>query len=211
MLFVPWVIGLILMITGLSYFVQFDQTIMQWLLFEPGSAWWWQILYFLAEALVYIGAIVLTLVTGLLLANVIAAPIYEIVSVAVEKDLRQGHVGEISLWQSLKIIPEELKKVTLIILISILVLLIPGVNVLAIFVTAFLTGWDFYDYPLARRGWSFRERLDFVKGDIWAVMGLGVWMTIPFIQLFLLPLAVAGGTMLNLERLAQMTDTDRRR
>jgi uncharacterized protein involved in cysteine biosynthesis len=82
-------------------------------------------------------------------------------------------------------------------------LLIPGVNLFAGLIAAFLIGWDFYDFPLARRGWSFKERFNFVTKEFWTVLGFGLWLAIPFVHILLVPLAAAGGTILNLEALAR--------
>lgn len=207
LLFVPWVLGLFFMMGSFTLFVRYDHAIMSWLLFQPGESWFWLALYYIAWVLVYITAIALVLLSGLLVANVLASPIYDVVSVAIEKDIR-GHAEEISIWASVRLIPEELKKVFAILVISLFLLLIPGVNLIALLVTAFLIGWDFYDYPLARRGWTFRQRWDFVRGDMGAVLGLGLWLTIPFVQFLLLPLAIAGGTILSLDRLQQLEDKE---
>ncbi|MFW7378829.1 MAG: EI24 domain-containing protein [Oligoflexus sp.] len=208
LLFVPWVLGLFFMMGSFTLFIRYDEAILSWLLFQPGEAWWQLGLYYAAWGVAYVSAMILVLLGGLLFANILAAPIYDVVSVAIERDMRHGQVDEISLWASLRLIPEELKKVIVILAISLFLLLIPGLNLLALFVTAFLIGWDFYDYPLARRGWSFRQRWNFVRGDIWAVMGLGLWLTIPFVQFLLMPLAVAGGTLLNLERLERIAEKE---
>ena len=74
-------------------------------------------------------------------------------------------------------------------------------NIVAIFLTAFLLGWDFYDYPSARRGLPFKKRRQLATKDFWSIMGLGLWLTIPLVQMALYPFAVVGGTLLSLERL----------
>lgn len=206
LLFVPWLLGFVFMTTTFLLFMRHDTRIMAWLLIDFGQAWYWQPFYYLAWFFVYLGAILFSLLSGYLLANIIASPIYDIVSIAVERDIRHGQIEEVSLWQSIKLIPEELKKVTVILSLSLLLLVIPGLNILAVFMAAFLLGWDFYDYPLARRGWPFRQRIAFVWGDFWAVLGLGLCLMVPFVQLLLLPLTIAGGTMLNLERLDKLAN-----
>ncbi|MDD9952670.1 MAG: hypothetical protein OXT67_14010, partial [Zetaproteobacteria bacterium] len=75
-------------------------------------------------------------------------------------------------------------------------LFVPGLNVLSPLIAAFGAGWDLYDLVLARRGWSFRKRLGFVTQHSGHVLGLGLWMLIPFMQIIIAPLAVAGATVL---------------
>ncbi len=205
-LFAPIALGLILLGSGWGLFFQNEQFLIDRLMFaRPESAWWLPI-YYAARLLLYVALLVLSWVACMLLVNILAAPIYEWVSLAVERSVLGDKAQDIGLWASLKLMLEEFKKAAFILFVSILLLLIPGFNVICTLVTAFLIGWNFYDYPLARRGWRFNERLRFVSGDFWAVMGLGVWLVIPFLQFVFMPLAVVGGTMLNLEKLQRQQD-----
>ena len=198
LLFVPMVLGLVFLIAGWGFFYTHGDTIFSYFWLEKPEAMWLLPVYYAAKIVVYVGGFLLGLLVCVLATNVVASPIYEIISVAVERDLKGG-VEEVSLWESIGLMGEELKKVALILSVSTLLLVIPGVNVIATFITAFLVGWDFYDYPLARRGWSFRERFRFVLKDFWSVMGFGLWLMIPFVQVLLMPMSVVGGTILCLE------------
>ncbi len=188
------------MIGGWILFVEYRTDIVRTLLFEPGTGWAWTLIYYFCKGLLYFAALVMSLLFSLLLTNIIAAPIYEVVSSAVERDV-YGSVEEISFWRSLALIPEELKKVLLIVICSLGLFLIPGLNVLSIFATAFLVAWDLYDYPMARRGWALRTRLAYVFKDFWRVLGFGLWLIIPLTQFVFVPLAVVGGTLMNLDRI----------
>lgn len=200
LLFIPTLLGLGLMAAALLLFWEYQADIMRTLLFEPGEGWLWVLLYYISKGLLYLAALGLSLLFGLLTTNVLAAPLYELLSCAVEKEKR-GQVTEVSLWQSLKNIPEELKKVLLIMVLSLLFFMVPGLNLLGIFVAASLVGWDYYDYPMARRGWSLRKRLREAKQDYFAILGFGLWLVIPFVHFILMPMAVAGGTLMALERI----------
>lgn len=171
------------------------------LLFTPTAAWWSVSLYYVTKVILFVALLILSAVLGVGLVSIVAAPIYELVSLKIETDLLGRKGPELTLWQSLRLIKEEAKKMFCIISVSILLLLIPGVNVISTLMTAFLVGWDFYDYPLVRRGYSFRQRWSSVKQDGWQVMGLGLWLIIPFAQVIVYPLAVAGGTMISVRRL----------
>lgn len=202
LLCIPTLFGLLSVWLMFNGFWDHKEVLLGHILFDPGDSFLWLVLYKIVRFLALTLAFVACLLGGLLLSNIISAPIYDVVSARVEKELT-GKVVEVSIWESLKLIPEELKKVFFILLVTILLMLIPVVNVFSIFVTAFLVGWDFYDYPMARRGWSFQRRRQIALSNIWAVMGLGLWMTIPFVQIFLYPFAVVGGTILNLEHLGR--------
>jgi len=199
-LFLPTLLGLGLMVGSLFLFWEYQADIMRALLFEPGDGWLWLFLYYICKGFLYLAALGLALLFGLLTANVIAAPLYERLSCAVEREKR-GRVEEISFWQSLKGIPEELKKVLLIMVLSILIFMVPGLNLVGIFLTASLVGWDYYDYPMTRRGWSLKQRIKEARQDYFAILGFGLWLVIPFAHFILMPMAVAGGTLLALERI----------
>jgi CysZ protein len=201
LLFVPMVIAFGLFLFGWGVFFQYDEQLFAWILFARPESWYMLALYYVCKFFLYVGFLLVGLVSFVLLSNILASPIYEIVSVAVERDIRGGQVDEVSFWEALKLMGEELKKIFFILFISSVLFVIPMVNVLATLVAAFLIGWDFYDYPMARRGWRFSERLTFVSKDFWAVMGFGLWLMIPFVQFILIPMAVAGGTILSLESL----------
>jgi CysZ protein len=70
-------------------------------------------------------------------------------------------------------------------------------------VTGLLAAYDFLDYPFSVRGLGVRERLAFMKREIWAVLGFGLGMAaillVPGVGLFLLPLGVAGATRMVVE------------
>ncbi len=200
---IPIVLGFVFLVGGITVFSAFDQQVLTWILFEePQSAM--SVAWFVYQAckmLLYIAMIVFTLAASLLLMNVIASPIYEHISLAVEREVLGTDTPGLGFRGTLGVMLVELKKVVFILFLSAILLLIPGLNVISTLVAAFLVGWDFFDYPLARRGWSFRQRLRLVASDFWAVMGFGLWLVIPFAQIVMLPLAVAGGTLLNLESL----------
>jgi uncharacterized protein involved in cysteine biosynthesis len=202
---IPWVIGLAAVVGGVSFLLSYDGGLVQSLLFTvtPADAWWWQVLYQLSKVVLYLGLLVLTLLGSLLLMNIVASPIYETISTAVERDLIGPHATSLGLGGTLRVIVSEAVKVSFIFIVSTILLLIPGLNVIGTLVAAFLVGWDFYDYPLARRGWTFGRRFRFVLREFWAVLGFGLCLVIPGIQIILLPLAVAGGTILNVEALRE--------
>lgn len=160
---------------------------------------WATVWSYITSALIKILSFILALVFTLLFSNILGAPIYEWVSVAVERDVTGRAVAEPSFWQGIKLIGEEIKKIIFIILVSTILFFIPIVNIFSLLVTAWLVGWDFYDYPMVRAGQTFKQRLKTVSSDGWAVLGLGLWLMIPFVQIFLAPPAIVAGTLLYCE------------
>ena len=206
-LFVPALLGLLSFIVILGLFFGNFFAIMDGIMFARPDMWLLVPLYWVLYALLAVVLFLLSFVPPLLVSSVLASPFYEIVSCAVERE-RRGKVVEISWRQALMIMVEETKKVGFILAVTLLALLIPGLNVLALFIPAFLLGWDFCDYPLARRGWSFKQRLRFIFKNFWRVTGLGLWLIIPALQFILAPLAVAGGTLLTIRALDDAGDSD---
>jgi uncharacterized protein involved in cysteine biosynthesis len=165
--------------------------------------WYWMAFYWIVKALMFASVLTLGAVMAMATTMALASPVNEYISVRVERDLLGVTTGEVS-WRDMpRVLFGELAKASVVILVPTLMLWVPGVNIFAGVVAAFLLGWDFYDYPLARRGWGFGQRMAFVAGEFWTVLGFGLWLAIPVVHLFLLPLAVAGGTILNVEALAR--------
>ena len=81
---------------------------------------------------------------------------------------------------------------------------IPGIgqviSLVGFALTAIYLGVDYIDWPAARRDWAVRDRVAFTRRQLAAVAGFGtgVWVLlfIPLVNLFFMPAAVAGGTML---------------
>ena len=200
-LMVPMLMGVVAFVSGLAAFVAWSDTIFAWVLFARPETVLLLAVWYLAKAFVALAMLVMSALLALTVVSVVAAPLYEMVSEAVEREYTGQAVVGTGFLGSIRLIGEEIKKAIFILIVPTLFLFIPGVNVLATLVAALLIGWDFCDYPMARRGWSFRRRLRFVLRDGWAVLGFGLWLVIPFVQIFLMPLSVPGGTLLILEAL----------
>ncbi len=172
------------------------------------SSWWHLFWIYPLKGIFYFSCYVILMVICFILTTLFSVPVLEFVSQRVESDL-SGRVVEVPLSVStmLLAIKEESKKLIFIGVISLGLLVIPGVNFFGIFISAFLLGWDYYDYPLARRNYRFMERLKWGLRDFWPILGLGLWQLIPFMQFLLMPLTVVGGTMLSLERLQKLDHT----
>ena len=207
LLFVPLILGLVVlaMMLGLLWH-NFDYLITS-ILFDKPSSLVYLPLYYLLYALLAVVMFVLSFVPPLLLTSIISAPLYEYVSCAVERDIT-GEIVEAPWHKALALIFEELKKVAFIAVFMLIALVIPGLNVLALLAPAFLLGWEFCDYPLARRGWTFRQRLQFSMRNFWTISGFGLWLIIPFMQFILAPIAVVGGTIASIRILNEQQEIE---
>ncbi len=200
-LLAPMFVGFLLLGIGWGVFLQYDEILLDRLMFARPDSAAGLFIYYAARAFLYLALVALSWLMVILLVNILSAPVYDWVSLAVERSMLGDLAVELGFWASLRLVGEEIKKALFVIMASILLLLIPGFNVLSTLTTAFLIGWNFCDYPLARRGWPFSRRLSFALRNFWSVTGFGIWLLIPFFQFVLMPLAVVGGTILNLEKL----------
>lgn len=157
----------------------------------------------------------LGLVVVFLLSSVIAAPFNDALSEAVESILTGEPAPPFSFKRMVadvfRTIRLELVKVffyaAVVGPIFVFSLFLPGigqaVSLVGFALTAIYLGIDYIDWPAARRDWSVRDRLAFTRRQLAAVAGFGtgVWLLlfIPIVNLFFMPAAVAGGTMLFVE------------
>lgn len=163
--------------------------------------WAWELAYVVVKALIWFSVLLVCLIGSIAIVGIFSAPVYEVISSKIESDLL-GATKHVVPWSNIpRLMMGEVVKAMIVTVVPIAMILIPGVNLFAGLVAAFLLGWDFYDYPLARRGWSFSERWRFVRSEFWTVLGFGIWLVIPVVQILIVPMAVAGGTILNIEAL----------
>ena len=200
----PFVIGLALYVALIVLLVVFGgrltDTIVQ------GGSWWRTALRVLVWAAMVGLLAVVFVFTYALVAMVLAAPLYEFLSVAIERrhtgGLREAEGGWkemlIDTWRALS---DAVKFLLLAGVAWLLGLTAPPVTpVIAFMVIAVLVGLEFMDSPMGRRRLPFRQKLWYGARHAWMLMGFGSLMTlmmlIPVVGAFFLPLGVIGGTMM---------------
>lgn len=163
----------------------------------------------------FISGILITLlglVLVVVLSSVVAAPFNDALSEAVEQILTGGSPPPFSFKRMLADIVRTIRlEIGKVLLYAVIVgpmflasFFLPGIgqiiSVVGFGLTAVYLGVDYVDWPAARRDWSVRDRVAFVRRQLPAMAGFGtgVWVLlfIPLINLFFMPAAVAGGTML---------------
>lgn len=152
------------------------------------------------------------LVLVLLLSSVVAAPFNDALSEAIEHILTGDVAPQFSFRRMLADIARTVRLELLKVLVYLGVvgpmflasIILPGigqiVSLVGFALTAVYLGVDYVDWPAARRDWSVRDRITFVRRQLPALAGFGagVWVLlfIPLVNLFFMPAAVAGGTIL---------------
>lgn len=152
------------------------------------------------------------LVLVVVMSSIVAAPFNDALSEAVEGILTGAPAPPFSFKRMFADIVRTVRIEILKVLVYALVvgpmfvasLFLPGVgqvvSLVGFALTAIYLGVDYVDWPAARRDWSVSDRIAFARDRLSAVAGFGtgVWVLlfIPLVNLFFMPAAVAGGTML---------------
>lgn len=194
-------------------FDPFQQAVMAWL-----PAWeilrkvLWYVLLLLAAVLFLIFAAVSFAIAG----NILASPFHDLLSERVEQMLSGTRVPTPPTWGAMirmfgRGIKEELKKLSFFLVVQVAILLIWIIPVagavlhpfLATLATIWFVAVEFIDYPMARRGLLFRQRMGAFWRWKYQVLGFGagaaLFLLVPLAGLLTLPASVIGGTMLFLE------------
>lgn len=202
----------IFVFTGLIYFGAGQ---LQALLDQMLPAWldWLQ---WLLLPLFLIAGLLVAFFTFNMLANLISAPFNGLLAEAVErhltgKGLEQGGWSKMikDLW---KTFGSELRKLGYIMLraIPILILMpIPGINVLASFLWILFSAWmlsvTYADYPMANHGIAFPEQRAVLARRRLMSLGFGgsvmAALTVPVLNFLVIPCAVAGATAMWVDEL----------
>lgn len=155
-----------------------------------------------------------------LLANLIGAPFNGLLAERVEQYMTgKSTSDDPSVLFLLKTLPKtlasEVSKLLYLALWMIPLLLlsfVPIVNVIAPFVLFAFGAWmfalEYLDYPMGNHGMGFRQIKSHLKSRRSQAMGFGFTVAaisiIPLINLFIMPVAVAGATALYVERMTDL-------
>lgn len=190
--------------------------VLTWLMSQLPA--WLQWLDWLLWVLFSLAMVLVMFSTFTLFAAIISAPFNGLLSEAVERHLTGKAPAETGMVKTLREIPltlkNELHKIGYFARFAIPLLLlhlIPGINVLAPFLWFFFSAWmlalEFSDYPLGNHGIPFSRQRELIRNHKLPVFSFGVITTlaamIPFINLIVIPSAVAGATAFWVERFSQ--------
>ena len=201
LLFLPICLSAFLLFISWGALFQYHHLILDSLLFSKPESLLGLSFFYLSKTILSITLILISFLLYPLIVNILSSPIYDYVSCAVEKAHPTFSGNNLPWWHAFILMIEEIKKTLFILLVSIIVLVIPGLNLLSPLITAFFIAWEFCDFPLVRQGKTFRQRLWFVRQHFWSILGFGLWFLIPIVTFLIMPLAVVGGTLLSLNQL----------
>lgn len=206
----------ILLFAGAIYFgySEFISIVNDYLPAEDG---WFGWLRWIIIPIFFAVALIIVFFTFGMLANLIGSPFNSLLAAAVEKHLTGSLPESNSSWKAvlISIIPimlAELKKMAYYLLITIpflILFIIPVINIIAPFLWLLMISWvmavEYTDYPMSNRNLPFGELRRQLKQRRFMAFGFGgsvmFAMSIPVLNFFVMPTAVAGATAMAVEKL----------
>jgi CysZ protein len=149
--------------------------------------------------------------TFTVIANLISAPFNSVLSAKIEAQLTGKRPEDINSDKFIRLMARTLKSEIQKILYAIrwfiplvIATLIPGLNIIAPFLWILFAAWffalEYSDYPLANRGQFFDEVKLYNQKNRMRTLGFGtgvfIMTSIPVVNFFAMPVAVAGATKL---------------
>jgi len=178
--------------------------------------WYWQVLYYVLIFVLTVVLLVLFFFFFTRVASALASPFNDLISQKTE-ELVTGtfHDAPFSVIQLVKdssrAIGHSFKLLGLYLILltaCLLLLLIPGVGGVLFsaagwLLSAYMFAYEYLGYSMDRRRFSWTQKRSFIRSRFRATIGFGlgnlVAAAIPFVNLFFIPSAVVGGTLLFLK------------
>ena len=183
----------------------------------PAEDGWFGWIRWLVIPIFFIAALLIVFFTFGIIANLIGSPFNSLLAAAVEKHLTGSLPESNSSWKAvlISIIPimlAELKKTAYYLLITIpflILFIIPVINIIAPFLWIWMLAWvmavQYTDYPISNHNISFSELRKSLKQRRFMTFGFGgsvmLAMSVPILNFFVMPVAVAGATAMAVEKL----------
>ena len=200
-----------LIIFGYSYFMDMVNYL------APAENSWLSWLRWILIPIFFVTSLIIVFFSFTLIANLIGSPFNSLLAAAVEKHLTGSLPESNSSWKAvlISIIPimlAELKKMAYYLLITVpflILFIIPVVNIIAPFLWVLMIAWvmavEYTDYPISNHNISFSELRRSLKQRRFMAFGFGgsvmFAMSIPVLNFFVMPVAVAGATAMAVEKL----------
>lgn len=188
------------------------------------STWWswlWvgpaMFIVWIAGGLAVVVVFGAAIVAALLAANLVSAPFLERLSWRVERIERAGQVddaeeGPSAVRAAVRSFLAELQRIGFLALVwtglSLAGLVVPGAHLLTtpllVILTILFLPLEYAGHAFDRRAASFRDRLRFVRANLWMMTGFGsvafVACFLPGLNLLMMPALVTAGTLLVVRR-----------
>lgn len=198
----PFGLTILLYVVGFTVFAAHGQAMLA-LVWSPeaatttgvvGALYWLyaNVLKYLLYALVF----VLMYFLFMVVANIIASPLYDHIAGRMDREL-DGAGGPVRSLSILGVVAEEAKKALFVVAAPLILMFIPVIGqILAPAAAMIVLAWDFLDFSLSRKNPDFRSRLTFARKNLPLLLGFGLPLCIPVLNIALYPFAIIGATLL---------------
>ena len=177
---------------------------------------WLDWLQWLLWPLFAVTVLIAAFYTFTIIANFIASPFNSLLAIQVERRLSTTPTAEAQ-FSLLESLAHEVKKILFLLGWAVplgVLFLIPVLNLVAPFAWLLFSAWmlvlEYCDYPMANHGIPFSEQRRLVRSQGFLNLGFGAATlfatTIPIVNMFTIPAAVAGATALWVENMRETKD-----
>ncbi|MGE4299435.1 MAG: EI24 domain-containing protein [Desulfovibrionaceae bacterium] len=206
-LFIPFIVTIVLFVAGFSTFTAHSDQVLAWL-WRPEAAgsdgffmavlqWLYAYVF---KYLLYAALMGLMYFLFMVVANIIASPLYDSVARRVRR--REAERLGVALpppaeMSLVRVVLEELKKALFVVVLPIPLFFIPVVGqACGLLLAMLLIAWDFTDFSISLDTPTFAARARFVRANPARMLGFGLPLLVPFLNLLLFPFAILGGSLL---------------
>jgi CysZ protein len=168
-----------------------------------GSENWYSFFHIISYGIVMVGLFFFIYFFFVGLASIISIPFMDFLSSKIESEL--GEPDDAPFWVAFRrgILSTLLVmlRMLMVLCVSLPLFLIPVVgSILYFLINAWYFAYGYLDYPMGRKGWSFKEKKQFMIFHKREQLILGSFIyafsLVPLLNLFVIPLATAAATLL---------------
>jgi len=203
---IPFGLSLVLFAAGVWVFAANDDKLLA-LIWSPravdagqalGMLYWLYV--HVAKAVLYALVFVLSYFLFMVVATILASPIYDAIAGSMVRKLRgngASHEYTLSWW---RVMLEQAKQAVFVAAVPVLLVFVPVIGqILAPLVAAALLAFEFIDFAYARDEPRFTVRLKAMAARPLTLLGFGLPLLVPVLNIFLFPCAICGATLLYLD------------
>lgn len=178
---------------------------------DPAATGLWGVLAWVylhvAKYLLYLLAVVLMYFLFMVTANVLASPLYDVIAGRMVRRLRPQVGMEEPSQPWWRVMAEELKKAVFVAAVPLALFFIPVLGqVLAPAAAACLLAFEFLDFAHCRDEPRFGVRMRAMARRPLLLLGFGLPLLIPVVNIALFPFAIFGATLLYLDTAGRIRD-----
>jgi len=195
---------ILILIVGIVLTFKYTDDLSAWMCQGISSETWGGLLEFLIYGTVSLGVAFFIYFFFVAIASIVSIPFMDLLSSEIELKLvnsQESATFWVSLRRGISSTLIVMFRMLFIMVISLPLLFIPFAGTILYFlINAWYMAYGYLDYPMGRRGWSFKDKQQFMKTHKKEQLILGCFIygmsLIPLLNLFIIPWATAASTLL---------------